>query len=373
MKYRRKIFSSFMTLLLLVVTFTSTTYAWFKINSNAEISGFDFKVEGANGIFVSTDNVHFSSDLSSDSLTDAIILSKNKDKFKYNSDGKLVYANVDSVVSDSDKKNELENILLLPVTSTNGYELTDMYGTKVNASSGRFVEFDLYFKAASETESDGSYDVSLFLASESKTDVTMGNKVIRPTTMSDIKKENDDGKIKLVADMTTIDKKTGNSVVRSKGSILDDVYTLNALRFSTSSKYLTTVVNEESMLEEKEVEKNQIYEFYNGYDYGSYPVLKGSGIYDPTTNASFTYYNNQKASKINPLSKAPETYRYELGTDRTDSPIITNVKCNGTSNLVTFRFWLEGWDADCFDGLSKSIKVSLTFTSSQKDKENVNQ
>lgn len=363
MKYRRKIFSSFMTLLLLVVTFTSTTYAWFKINSNAEISGFDFKVEGANGIFVSTDNVHFSSDLSSDSLTDAIILSKNKDKFKYNSDGKLVYANVDSVVSDSDKKNELENILLLPVTSTNGYELTDMYGTKVNASSGRFVEFDLYFKAASETESDGSYDVSLFLASESKTDVTMGNKVIRPTTMS-----SDVDSIKLVADMNTINGEL------SKNDSINNVYTLNALRFSTSSKYLTTVVNEESMLEEeKEVEKNQIYEFYNGYDYGSYPVLNGSGIYDPTTNASFTYYNNQKASKINPLSKAPETYRYELGTNRNDSPIITNVKCNGTSNLVTFRFWLEGWDADCFDGLSKSIKVSLTFTSSQKDKENVNQ
>lgn len=363
MKYRRKIFSSFMTLLLLVVTFTSTTYAWFKINSNAEISGFDFKVEGANGIFVSTDNVHFSSDLSSDSLTDAIILSKNKDKFKYNSDGKLVYANVDSVVSDSDKKNELENILLLPVTSTNGYELTDMYGTKVNASSGRFVEFDLYFKAASETESDGSYDVSLFLASESKTDVTMGNKVIRPTTMS-----SDVDSIKLVADMNTINGEL------SKNDSINNVYTLNALRFSTSSKYLTTVVNEESMLEEeKEVEKNQIYEFYNGCDYGSYPVLNGSGIYDPTTNASFTYYNNQKASKINPLSKAPETYRYELGTNRNDSPIITNVKCNGTSNLVTFRFWLEGWDADCFDGLSKSIKVSLTFTSSQKDKENVNQ
>lgn len=359
MKYRRKIFSSFMTLLLLVVTFTSTTYAWFKINSNAEISGFDFKVEGANGIFVSTDNVHFSSDLSSDSLTDAIILSKNKDKFKYNSDGKLVYANVDSVVSDSDKKNELENILLLPVTSTNGYELTDMYGTKVNASSGRFVEFDLYFKAASETESDGSYDVSLFLASESKTDVTMGNKVIRPTTMS-----SDVDSIKLVADMNTINGEL------SKNDSINNVYTLNALRFSTSSKYLTTVVNEESMLEE---EKNQIYEFYNDNDYGSYPVLNGSGIYDPTTNASFTYYNNQKASKINPLSKAPETYRYKLGTKRNDSPIITNVKCNGTSNLVTFRFWLEGWDADCFDGLSKSIKVSLTFTSSQKDKENVNQ
>lgn len=363
MKYRRKIFSSIMTLLLLVVTFTSTTYAWFKINSNAEVSGFDFKVEGANGIFVSTDNAHFYSDLSSESLTDAIILSKNKDKFKYNSDGVLVYNNIDSAVSDSDKRRELENILLLPVTSSNGYELTDMYDTKVNASSGRFVEFDLYFKAASETVSDGSYDISLFLASKSKTDVTMGNREIRPTAIS-----SESDSIKLVADMNTIKGEL------KKFESIDNVYTLNALRFSTSSRYLTTVIDEESGLsEEKEVEKNQIYEFYNGYDYGSYPVLNGSDIYNPQTNASFTYYNNQKASAIKPLSKAPETYRYELGTDVDNAPIITNVKCNGTSNLVTFRFWLEGWDADCFDGLSKSIKVSLTFTSSQKDKENVNQ
>jgi hypothetical protein len=43
------------------------------------------------------------------------------------------------------------------------------------------------------------------------------------------------------------------------------------------------------------------------------------------------------------------------------------VKSGTDITKVTFRFWLEGWDADCFDGLTKSINVNLTFTSKKSE------
>ena len=42
---------------------------------------------------------------------------------------------------------------------------------------------------------------------------------------------------------------------------------------------------------------------------------------------------------------------------------IASVDSGSVSTKLTFRFWLEGWDADCFDGISQSIRVNLSFGS----------
>jgi hypothetical protein len=42
---------------------------------------------------------------------------------------------------------------------------------------------------------------------------------------------------------------------------------------------------------------------------------------------------------------------------------IVSLESGAEAKLVTFRVWLEGWDADCFDGLSNSIEMRLAFSS----------
>lgn len=372
MKIYRKIFMGVMTLILVATTFVTSTYAWFKMNSSANISGFDLTVTGGEGFLISIDDNNYSNDLSNIQMKKAILLGLDSQTFQINEKGNIEYSASNLELSDS-QINEIiaKNIQLLPVTSQNGYEFTDMHGSKQTPASGRFVEFSLYFKTSSQSiQDERKYDLSLLVGSTVFDDE---GKEIMPTTL----KANVDN-INLVADMNTIN---GNKLANDNIS----VYSANAMRFSIEEEKEIefTPVTEgaevdangktyDQILLETRNSSTNIYEFYNEFDLGSYP-LKGStvDIYNPDMSASFTYYNNQKASKIEALDELPTTIRYNQTTGTitkeeqqlTQMPVITRVESGMQSKKVTFRIWLEGWDADCFDGLAKSVKVNFTFAS----------
>ena len=45
-----------------------------------------------------------------------------------------------------------------------------------------------------------------------------------------------------------------------------------------------------------------------------------------------------------------------------NNKVITTLSSNDVNpTLLTFRIWLEGWDADCFDGISGNIQALLSF------------
>ena len=51
-----------------------------------------------------------------------------------------------------------------------------------------------------------------------------------------------------------------------------------------------------------------------------------------------------------------------------NNKIITTLSTDAKSSTkLTFRIWLEGWDADCFDGIAGSIQSILSFVSVRKD------
>ena len=52
---------------------TASTFAWFKINSNASVSGFEFTVQGGEGYQISLDDVNYSHSLTSKQMTQAIL------------------------------------------------------------------------------------------------------------------------------------------------------------------------------------------------------------------------------------------------------------------------------------------------------------
>jgi hypothetical protein len=77
----------------------------------------------------------------------------------------------------------------------------------------------------------------------------------------------------------------------------------------------------------------------------------------------YTYYNRLRTrapltTRLPGYESLPTTIKSLANQDK-----ITTLSSGEDAKKITFRFWLEGWDADCFDGLSKSINVGLSFGS----------
>jgi len=422
MKLVRKLILSTVSLAFVGVTFATTTYAWIKIYSRAEVTNFDFRATGGLGFLISHDGVNFQNDITTSQMESAIILGYDGgQQYEYDDKGNLVYKSSKAMVTDDEKAKLLNNnILLMPVTSKYGYSFQGQSGDELvsGAGSGKYIEFDLYFKTTSELVDDyQAYDISLYTAKNYKTDEQGKN--IYPTSIS-----SDIDQVTLRKAMKYMNLSTdeqGNEAWENKELSKDEMVTvasMNALRFSTEvikykdvpalddndkeyyqdangnyfyandeGNYLIDGVSKtqaemdldenyqlvtDSVLDDSEdVRKNNshIYEFYDDNDHGSYAVkgAESGSMYNPEYNAMLTYYNNQKSTKIYPIEEEdlPSTTRYKSGTDKI-MPTIMTLESGPSITKVTFRFWLEGWDADCFDGLTKSINVNLTFTSTKK-------
>ncbi len=344
MKYKKKIFLGVMSLLLLVVTFTTTTYAWFKINSSATVEGFDFEVNTGEGFWVSIDGENYYRDLSTSQIKKAIVKGFDSEKYDIKED-KLILKDTNEEISN-DKIDQIinKNILLLPRTSKDGINFSDLYGSTAMTNEGSYVEFGIYFDTRYKTaEENQGYNI--YLAGQEI--ILNDNTKVLPTSIN-----SEVSSVSLLAGMNTINgnKQAGETI---------QVYSANAMRMSVQDTSLETP-------------KATIYELTNEYDLGSYATdYSGEDealnkLYNADQNAMFTYYNNlRSSSKLKKLSfeEKPQTIR---SLDTEDLPKITSVDAGSNAKLVTFRFWLEGWDADCFDGLDKSIRVKLSFTSKRE-------
>ena len=115
MKAYRKIFMSFMTMLLLVLTFSASTFAWFQMNSSSKISGFDMTVTGGLGFLVSVDGTNFSNDLTRSQMNKAMIVGYDREMYSMNERGELVYKTSGLALTNTEIEDILtKKILLLP-------------------------------------------------------------------------------------------------------------------------------------------------------------------------------------------------------------------------------------------------------------------
>jgi len=84
----------------------------------------------------------------------------------------------------------------------------------------------------------------------------------------------------------------------------------------------------------------------------------------------YTYYNNLRPSsqlQAKEYLYFPETIKDLVSKDENGDYIynkkITTLSSGEDGKLITFKIWLEGWDADCFDGLKNSVDLALSFSS----------
>lgn len=420
----RKVLLSGFTLLFLGTTLVTSTYAWITINSKAMVSNINFGAISGQGIQVSVDGVNFKTNISELEMKSAIAYGYNPTSYSW-SDGKLTDGNGE--VSEETLNKLLKSKLLLdPVTSKNGYEITNLVGTNVTTSSGKFISFSLYFKTTSDVLND-NLKYQIYLSGEDT--VINGNAKASGT------------RITATTTNVTIDSNMryyNNTIEGGKYTAGESikVSTANALRFSisevqTENKYVKTedakflenkdyyIKEEDSYLvasvtvgdaivgdyyeattvENETADTSKIYEYVDSNDNGSYATNYNNNgskaktldelsvtdtstvltddnnkLYNAFYNPMFTYYNSRKnADQIKTMSydedflkniqrvSYDETTDTVTGLDGDSKYYFTTVESGKGIKKVNFRFWLEGWDADCFDGIFSSIKVNLLF------------
>ena len=364
MKIVRKLMLSIIAFVSVLTCFSISTYAWFQVNSKAKVDGFVFNATGGLGFLISIDGKNYSNDITSEQMKMAMLVGYDSERYQIDNN-KLLDKSEGKILSTLEI-NELvsKSLLLSPVTSKNGEDFTNLAGTSIPKSSGKYVEFSLYFRATSQN-ADDNLEYDIYLCGEDL-DQFVNPELDKKIPKTNIKSEKDT--VGLLTDMTIYDPVDGVKVLGPDKDLKTiDVYSSNATRLS---------IKEESNKEAI------IYEITNEFDLGSYATTYDSNVdttnddetkkeldrlYNSSYNAMYSYYNNLRPySKLEPINYEdglPKTVR-----DLTDEHIFTSVKSGGPAKKVTFRFWLEGWDADCFDGLSKSINVRLLFNSKPNKK-----
>jgi len=490
MKFLRKTIMGVSALAFTAVALTTATFAWFEIYSEVKVQGLNITATSGLGFMISVDGVNYKNDLTQDEIYGAMLCSyaPNRYGFKYNEDTNTSELYTKVINPDYNGENEqyiydlpvstvttttelMKAIELMPLTTRDGIDMRDLYNSKAAVESGRYIEFQVYFKTtgtrgeyeeATEivankryyqrtgeyyinvnqlgitlTESNVSqyyykindadpnetyktglavydpnnqtkgytfykkfynvvdvtekaqslltagdtvyelkngYMYEIYLNGEEQTADSNGT-TISPTRFTSNRLEVDLG-----ADMTAVID--GQPVALLNGGTID-VYTANALRMS---------ITDENAYENSEGAKGTlIYELNdskNGNaDLGSYATSIDANYceehhitytdelkykYRYEFNAMYTYYSNIKPSsslftRLMSYDEIPTTISDLTSKDANGDYVynraITTLSSGEDGKKLTFRIWLEGWDADCFDGLKGQIQSQLSFSS----------
>ena len=74
-------------------------------------------------------------------------------------------------------------------------------------------------------------------------------------------------------------------------------------------------------------------------------------------------YSSQLVNSLQPIDykKMPLAHKTLVNSQGLNTVKILTLTEEYNTQTVTFKIWLEGWDADCIDGLTKSVNVQLSF------------
>jgi len=417
LKLIRKLVLGCVTVGFLATTLAATTYAWYKLGNAAFAESFEFNASTTEGFLVSIDGVNYKHKLSTEDMLKAMLYKFSPTNFVLE-DGEIRYTKENKILtSDQVKEAYAQNILLSPLTSLDGITITNLNKTEVSSLDGKFGEVELYFKCVSDDMIE--------------TVDTNGNTVKKPSQKFEIYLDGNDyddghnkaGKtdvwsgvvtpVKLMKNkiMTYLDKdlnivnKMGTELSNTPDSMVE-VYTSNAFRFSTQDLGYEIEVEEDLYEDEEDptkvtgtrkvksstkanLKESYIYEISReeAYNLGSYATSYNLNstqnfteldrLYNASYNAMFVYYNSVKES--DPLTDLLPNTHPDTITDLSTKQIVTTVE-SGQITKVLLKFWIEGWDADCFDGLpgtideetgkainSNPINVQLLFNSNKVD------
>ncbi len=340
---RSKLVLSSVAIILLVITIVSSTYASYFSGLTAYVGSANITLYSDNYTQISIDGYNFSERLTSEDVFKGIV-AKYKG-YTINSDGNFVDGiNVIEATSDFVSK-EINKIYLAPVTTKDGKNFQNVaYNGSVediSINKGSYLSFDLYFKSMVDEKFDLCFNTNANNYDLDKNTVKISADDVYTSQSS----------FSLNYDFNTYDE-AGN-VVAHKGQEADlKLNPADAVRFST-------VVGEKTKIYEPNIGLGSVAtkldsDMYEG-EYKAY-----ASRFDDNKNASFSYAKNGGASfESYSYDQMPVTYQ---GFDSIDALTIVGFEHKDQIKMVNFNFWLEGWDADCFEPIiGKQVRISLSF------------
>lgn len=342
-KLFKKIFLSVIALLLAITTLATSTYAWMSLNAEAWVEGMQFTATGGEGFLISVDGVRYKSQLTQLEIFKAIVCKYKEYEFV---DSEVVDKD-GNILTEEEINNLVKEIKLEPITSINNkagqLPLTNLLNQNANKNS--YLEFDIFFRRVDT--SDSANEVKVYLNGED--DYYSDDFLVPQTSITSVKEY--------------VTLKTGlNCIVRDENEAelsKNRYYAGDKIAVHSSNAIRLGIVNETV---------EQVVELTNNYDLGSYATDSNELKYYADMNAMFTYYNNLKNNSLERLSfenDLPENYYTSLINDQGKNQVMLCSLKGNEAARITFKLWLEGWDADCFDGIGKSINVQLSFAKSR--------
>lgn len=375
--FTRKMYFSIIASTLIIITAATTSYAWYSTNQNAAIDRFNL-------------NIYNSNDKDSDELK--LSITGNKDDFhQYLEETDLERAVLFNLIGETET-----NKLGDGTTSQSKLNIKNMFNRMVklvnatpNLDSNNKPDLTKGFKELNldditKTNTTTNYiSFDLYVGVENdKTYVTEGTTVYLDSYIenNEIKNEvcqSEDYMCSLLTNLPSggIDSLTGETLV-SKPMSQFKVNAKNAMRMG----YITYSPTEKGVKSDTNVLKQNIYSLASQDASKTNDVYNFGGLNGDNLgyNAMLEYYNSIK-NVDNYKDLIPDYIKtrnddYLYGED-TDKEIISKSYNLTTSNMikVRFYFWLEGWDADCFNtltGANASFSIYLSTKQNNTSSEN---
>lgn len=355
-KLARKLILSIGTATMTAACLTTSTYAWFARNGDAIVEEMDLNLETGSGLLVSLDGINFSQDITFEMIKAKIEENTGQEydklKFKpvtlkHDDNGKVLFNTSNYPVFEKDKLEYQE----LP-----GKDYINKHAFE-DAQVGDYLQFDIWFRLESNDQKSGNWD--LFFSKTRSNNLDENGNIL-------------DDELKTGIVGKTITTKLNNNMTTLDHEYHHDEYVtfrpVDAMRMGVrSNNYF------------------RIYEPKVGLGSAAIPGADPDGVHSFTKNAMISYYNNlypkapfKEADFVNKYNES-----YEGFNTVSDSPDGTSCYtlerlhkfdyANDIENhyedvKLTFVMWLEGWDADYFDGIDSAddydpskFKVNLNF------------
>lgn len=348
----RKLYISVLVTVLCLITVGATTYAWIGILTNSTFDNFDLNVNSSNlkeyGVEISLDGVNFSTEISSIELKRQILLNTGYDESQlYNDDVTENYFNMFNL-EQCTVKVDYDNNTFSDFQNLNGRITKNIF------------KFDIYISALKIYESgqQSNYVLDTYLRGNilegTNGSQVLINKFTYPSNVNDLGGN--------ILGNTTIEKARVNSASASRIAIqkYEVVEKGKPELYNQNSKVTDIIIYQGGTQNPTYDSSNNIYSF--------------GGILDTPYNLAAFNYNALHGYKDGIVpSWAIERGKKELEICEENSQIIDSSKEEEQVTIdkmmkLTFYFWFEGWDADCFEVINKKpVSINLIFSTSYRD------
>ncbi len=345
-KNLRKLILLSLSLLFLLLTTVTFTFSWLSINTSVFVTNIELDISQGDGILLSVDNLSYTSEISNKQIEHAIVAKKLG--YQYVNGSLIDSENKKVSLTDEEFDNEFKKIRFGTVTTDKeGRNFFNYDGSSANLKDGKYIEFDLYFKAEND-------DTSIYF-NYSKANYDSNGKLVKNTGIDGVNvytSADSTNNSYLETNLTTLDS-FGKPIIYEKGHEGLLFNGKNAMRFLTN-------VDDEIKIYEPNIGRGS---YATNLDSTTYEdMFLEASYYDYKKNASFTYLDNLKKDEKKPLNyqDTPKTFK---NFKTYEASHIGDISKKDDTLKVTFVYWLEGYDADCLDAIvGKSTTISLAFT-----------